>query len=152
MKGPFNRNLVVTQLLYGTLAILSTGKMKVLVVDDDERIRELLRDMLSGHEVVEAESGAKAIESFRRERPDLVLMDIVMRGMDGIEATRRILSENPNAAVLAVTGFSASQGEAIIEAGAREVIAKPLKRSDLLSTIRKYSGGRMSQGPSRHPA
>jgi len=125
--------------------------MKVLVVDDDEHIRELLREMLSGYDVIEAESGAKAVESFRRERPDVVLMDIVMRDMDGIEATRKIIRENPKAAVIAVTGFSASQGEEIVEAGAKEVISKPLKRSDLLSRVGKYAGVRSAQRAAGRP-
>ena len=97
---------VSSKWIYNAWTISDTGKMKVLVVDDDEWIRELLREMLSRYDVVMAESGVKAVESFRRENPDVVLMDIAMGDVAGIEATRRILSEDPKAAVLAVTCFS----------------------------------------------
>jgi len=70
--------------------------------------------------------------------------------MDGIEATRRILSENPKAAVLAVTGFSVSQGEEIVRADAKEVIAKPLKRSDLFIRVGKYACCRLGQRTTSH--
>lgn len=142
--------MVSSKWLYNAWTISDTGKMKVLVVDDDEWIRELFREMLSGYDVVMAESDVKAVESFRRENPDVVLMDIVVGDMDGIEATRRILSENPKAAVFAVICFSETKGEEIIRAVAKEVISKPLKRSDLLSRVGKYAGGRPTQSATGH--
>lgn len=121
----------------------------VLVADDDEFVREVLRTMLAGSEierpgdgkpvriteVIEASDGRKAVEMFLKRHPDLVLMDIVMPGMDGIEATREIISRDPQAVVLAITAFSSTKGQEMLGAGAKEVISKPVKRLDLLNVI-----------------
>jgi len=91
-------------------------------------------------EVIEAADGRRAMEMFLDRHPDLVLMDIVMPGMDGIEATKEIISRDPKAVVLAITAFSSTKGAEMLEEGAKEVISKPVKRISLLSTIAEHVG------------
>ncbi len=114
---------------------------RILVADDDDFIRDMLREMLSSFEVIEADSGAKAVQLFKEKRPHLVLMDILMPDMDGIEATREILLIDRNAVVLGVSAFAAVKGEGMLKAGAKEVISKPIRISDLMAKVRRYLGG-----------
>jgi CheY-like chemotaxis protein len=65
-------------------------------------------------------------------------MDVVMPGMDGIEATREIITQDPGAVVLAITAFSSTKGKDILDAGAKEVISKPVKRMALLNTVAEH--------------
>ena len=110
----------------------------VLVVDDDDFIREVLREMLSRYDLVEAETGTKALQVFEAKHPRLVLMDILMPDMDGIEATKRILKIDPKAIILGISAFAAVKGEEMRKAGAKEVISKPVKMDELRAKVDKY--------------
>ncbi|TQR22336.1 response regulator [Haloferax sp. wsp5] len=97
----------------------------VLIADDSEFMRNLLREILEeDHEIVgEVENGVEAVEVFKEEGPDLVMMDIVMPIRDGIEATDEIKSSNPDANVIMCT--SVGQEEKMKEAakaGAAHVV------------------------------
>lgn len=74
---------------------------KILVVDDAEFLRVRITKMLTGngHEVMEADNGAKAVAKYRENRPDAVLMDVTMPEMDGLAALKEIRSGDPNARV-----------------------------------------------------
>ena len=89
---------------------LVKGKGRILLVDDDEVIRSTTSEMLGhlGYEVLTAEDGVAAVETFRQESCafDLVLLDLMMPRMDGIETLRRILSLKPEQSVLVATGFA----------------------------------------------
>ncbi|GAB4248967.1 response regulator [Deferrisoma sp.] len=104
---------------------------KILVVEDNVDNRDLLVKVLSrhGYEVVEATSGEEALELAPRVRPDLVLMDISLGGMDGLEATRR-LKALPGVAgvpVVAITAYAmVGDRERALEAGCDGYIAKPV--------------------------
>jgi CheY-like chemotaxis protein len=111
---------------------------KILVVDDDGYIRNIIRTMLEEHEVIEAENGQEALRLYEESGPDLVLMDTMMPDMNGIEATRRILELDPDAKVLMVTAFASSKKEEMLDAGVKEVIPKPLRMDDLLKKLGKY--------------
>ncbi|MBC7107222.1 MAG: response regulator [Methanomassiliicoccales archaeon] len=113
--------------------------MKILIVDDDDNLREMLRNMLSDFEVIEARNGREAVELARKSKLDVIIMDIMMPEMDGIEASRRILRENPKAVIICLTAFSGVKGPAMLEIGVREVISKPFRKNDLLSAIRRYA-------------
>ncbi len=80
---------------------------RILVVDDEENIRELYRDELAeeGYRVELAENGSQAMAKFESFRPDLVTLDVMMPGMDGIEVLRRIREKNPSIPVLLLTAF-----------------------------------------------
>jgi two-component system, response regulator PdtaR len=108
--------------------------LKVVVADDEALMRTILRARLEklGHQVVgEAENGELAVEAVRTNRPDVVILDIRMPEMDGIEAARRITSETP-CAILFLTAF----GDQVLveqasEAGAFGYLMKPFRKEDL---------------------
>lgn len=110
----------------------------ILVVDDDDFIREVLREMLSEYDLVEADTGGQAVKVFREKHPRIVLMDILMPDMDGIEATRRILQIDDTAIVLGISAFAAVKGEQMLKAGAREILSKPVRMAELQKKIEKY--------------
>src|SRR4030066_846794 len=89
------------------------SKIRVLIVDDHAMFREGIRSLLQSYDdieiVGEATQGKEAIEKVRQLTPQVVLMDIAMPVMGGLEATRRIHKENPNARVLALTQYEDSE-------------------------------------------
>ena len=111
----------------------------VLVVDDEQFFRQVLRDMLQkdGFRVVaEASSGEEAVEKFRQFSPELVLMDIYMPDMNGIEATREIMALAPAARILICSGTGYDDDiNAAIQAGARGIIYKPFFEAEVMETI-----------------
>ncbi|HKX83796.1 MAG TPA: response regulator [Pyrinomonadaceae bacterium] len=115
---------------------------KVLVVDDYEDTRDLIRFLLEmyGFEVSEATNGLEALESVKRQVPDLVLMDISMPYMDGLTAARK-LREQPRFAklpIIAITAQSEGYKKRAIEAGYDELIPKPINIDDLRPVINKH--------------
>ena len=113
----------------------------ILIADDDDFIRDVLKEMLSRYEVVEAENGARAVQQFQAHRPHLILMDILMPEMDGIQATRKILGMDKDAVVLGFSAFAAVKGEDMLRAGAREIISKPVRMPELLEKVQTYLDG-----------
>lgn len=113
---------------------------KILVVDDEEPILELLRYNLekSGYDVKTANDGAKAVEIARRFQPDLVLLDIMMPKMDGVETCRQIkdIPELKKTFVVFLTARSEEYSEvAAFDVGADDYITKPIKPRALMSRI-----------------
>ena len=96
-------------------------RMRVLVVDDDPEVRRLLRFLLAEvAEVHECEDGSDALSAYERHEPDWVLMDLAMRGLNGLAALRQILAAHPEAGVVILTQYdSHSLREAAAQAGAR---------------------------------
>lgn len=121
-------------------------KIRIMVVDDHFIVRMGLTGSinLEPDMTVEAEaaSGTQAIEQFRKHRPDIVLMDLILPGMSGVEATRAICKEFPNASVIML---STHDGEEDIyqslQAGARTYLIKTAAREDLLQAIRAVHSG-----------
>jgi len=115
---------------------------KILIVDDSLFMRMTLRNNLIGeYEIVEADSGAEALEQFQKEKPDLVLLDIVMpQGEEeGIRVLKEIMKNHPQACVVMITAVGQ---EAIIEEckklGAKDYIVKPFDEKLVNETVEKY--------------
>ena len=128
-----------------------------LIVDDHEVVREGLRLSLSRSPnirvVGEAQDGETAVAMTRRRKPNVVVMDVRMPGMDGLEATRAIATEAPESAVLIFTAYSErsllSRG---LESGAKGYILKEAPHDTLLRAITKVAGGETYVDPALMPA
>jgi CheY-like chemotaxis protein/anti-sigma regulatory factor (Ser/Thr protein kinase) len=123
-----------------TVSLRSGRKLRVLVADDQELNRKLLTAILrlEGHTVLEAVDGEEAVTLFERERPDLVLMDVIMPVMDGYEATRRIkrLAGAAFVPVIFLTSLTSDQALAdALAAGADDYLGKPFQRAVLVARI-----------------
>ena len=127
-------------------------QIRLLLVDDHEVVRTGLRSFLEsqpGFQVVaEAGSGVEAIEQALRECPDVVVMDITMPGMDGLEATRRLKQTCPQAHVLALTVHEDKQYLfEMMAAGASGYLTKQSAAEDLVAAIRAVAGGNVYLQP-----
>lgn len=117
----------------------------VLIVDDVAFVRQTLSEILTeaGYQVIaEAADGQQAVEMYRKHRPDVVTMDVVMPNMSGIEATRKLLKAEPSARVIMVTAMG--QENLIMEAinsGARDYITKPFSADLILKTLERVLMG-----------
>ena len=116
---------------------------RVLAIEDHEENRRLLRDLLTsvGYEMIEAVTGEEGVTRAETERPDLILMDIQLPGIDGYETTRRIKA-NPSLRhipVIAVTSYALSGDDVkALEAGCDAYVTKPFDPADLLAKIEGY--------------
>ena len=101
--------------------------MKIMIVDDHAEMRRLLRSVLGelATEFTECADGAEAVAAFARQQPDWTIMDITMKGMDGLEATRRIHKQFTAARIVVLTQYDAPQMRAAaLEAGACVFLSK----------------------------
>ena len=112
----------------------------ILIAEDLESNYILLKIILSKHySVLWAKNGLEAVSLFKSHKPDLVLMDIKMPMMDGLEATKIIRSEAPYVPIIAQTAnaFESDHRQAL-EAGCNDIITKPIKSTRLLEVVEKY--------------
>jgi len=122
------------------------SKIKVLIVDDHALLREGIRSLLASHDdieiVGEATNGSEALEKVREVAPDVILMDIAMPIMDGLEATRRIRKQNPNVRIIILTQYDRKDYVlSSIKSGASGFIPKNVIISELVSAIRTAHSG-----------
>jgi two-component system cell cycle response regulator DivK len=116
---------------------------RILAIEDHEENRRLLRDLLTsfGYELIEALTGEEGVSAAETERPDLILMDIQLPGMDGYETTRRIKGD-PNLRhipVIAVTSYALSGDDVkALEAGCDAYVTKPFDPAELLAKIQEF--------------
>ncbi|MCI8327526.1 MAG: response regulator [Lachnospiraceae bacterium] len=116
----------------------------VLICDDAAFMRMMIKDILTknGYDIAgEAENGAKAVEKYQETKPDVVLMDITMPEMDGIQALKKIKEGDANACVImcSAMGQQAMVIEAI-QSGAKDFIVKPFQAERVLEAVKKVVG------------
>ena len=116
---------------------------KILVVEDNETNLYLIRFVLekSGYEVIEAKEGAVGVELAVKEKPDLILMDIQLPDIDGLEATKRIRASEADGDILivALTSYAmAGDRERALAAGCTGYIEKPINPETFMAEIEKY--------------
>jgi len=130
----------------------SATRVRVLIVDDHTIVRKGIRALLAeagGFEVVgEASNGQEAVLRAQETQPDVILMDLLMPGVDGIEATRQITSREPQARILVLTSFAAdSKVFPAIKAGALGYLLKDSSPEELVRAIRQVHRGEPSLNP-----
>ena len=126
--------------------------IQVLLVDDHNVVRSGLATFLRAYEdlelVGEAKNGLEALNHCRQSQPDVILMDLMMPGMDGIQATRAILAEYPEIKIVAMTSF---EDEALVHgvlaAGAISYLLKNVTADELAKAIREAASGRSTLSP-----
>jgi DNA-binding NarL/FixJ family response regulator len=133
-------------------ATRDTAAIRILTVDDHQLLREGIAAVLESQEdmtlVGEASNGREAIDSFRRQRPDVTLMDLRMPDMNGIEAITAIRAEFPNARIIVLTTYAGdAQAAAALKAGAAGYLLKNLVRKELIETIRAVHSGKRRVPP-----
>lgn len=117
---------------------------QMLVADDSPAIRAVITDALedygvNGDHILVAENGKKAVEVYEAENPDVIFMDLNMPHVDGRDATRRILTEDPRAKIVAITGLGMDKDivEEVRSIGAFAVLQKPLRFQDIQDVLTK---------------
>jgi two-component system KDP operon response regulator KdpE len=114
------------------------NKARILVVDDEPQIRRTLRAALApwGYAVTDASSGELALEQLRESKPDLILLDLNMPGMGGLEACRQIRTGSDAAIIVLTVRGEEQQKVAVLDAGADDYVTKPFSMPELLARIR----------------
>jgi len=120
---------------------------RILVVEDNTTNLYLINFILEkkGYEVIHAKSGEEGVEVAIKEKPDLILMDIQLPGIDGMEATRRIRNSKANGKIpiIAITSYAmAGDKEKALAAGCTGYIKKPINPETFISEIERYLGTR----------
>lgn len=113
----------------------------VLVVDDDETVRRVVRHVLEvdDFDVVEAASGREALQAMASSRPVVIVLDVVMPGLDGIEVCRQLDHAQVKVLMLTARGDDASVEEASLEAGADGFLGKPFSSVELLDQVERLA-------------
>ncbi|WP_115726971.1 MtrAB system response regulator MtrA [Actinomyces culturomici] len=124
---------------------------RILVVDDDVALAEMIGIVLEaeGFGVASCPDGAEALDAFHRETPDLVLLDLMLPGLDGIEVCRLIRRESDVPIVMLTARTDTSDVVSGLEAGADDYVPKPFKPKELVARIRARLRGREDSGDER---
>ena len=120
-------------------------KKRILIVEDNELNLKLFRDLLTAHgyETIETKEGLEAIRLTKSEKPDLILMDIQLPEVSGLDVTRRLKSDSSisDIPIIAVTAFAMKDDEEkILAAGCEAYISKPISIMPFLNTVRRFLG------------
>jgi len=117
---------------------------RILIVDDSGLARRRARAILEagGYEVIEAEDGMAAIERYFVDKPDVVMLDLVMKGMYGLEVLTKLREIDPAVRVIVVSAdVQSSSHQMATDGGAAGFLVKPLDEQDALSLVRRTLGG-----------
>lgn len=118
---------------------------KILIVDDSAMSRRILRSILegAGHNVIEADDGMLALEKYYLDKPDIVLLDLIMKGMLGMEVLRKIRMMDERARIVVATADIQTSTKAMTEAeGATAFVTKPFVGERILETVNAVLEGR----------
>ncbi len=120
---------------------MTVSDIKILIADDSILARKLLKDTLAEigcANFVEAKNGTESVEKYESESPDVVFLDIVMPGINGVEATRRIMEINPDAFIVMVSSVGTKSFlQDALEAGAKDFLQKPFNAETIQSIVKK---------------
>lgn len=118
------------------------SRIKILVIDDDELVRLTLKNSIKklGFSVFEAQNGNEGIALYKRERPHLVITDILMPDKEGLETITEIRAMDPSAKIIAMSGGGAGQNMSFLQLaqrlGADRIMSKPVKPDELVNVVR----------------
>lgn len=160
----FNVSAEVFYLLHGLrldshFEVKATGwedlfveKKKILIIDDEEGIRQMMRLALekAGYEVLDAPDGRDGLKIYRQSLPDLVITDIFMPGMEGLETIMALRRENRNIKIIAISGGGTNGFDYLptaIKLGALRAVAKPFTQRDLLGAVHDLLEADAHSGP-----
>lgn len=120
-------------------------KKRILIVEDNDLNLKLFRDLLTAHgyDTIETKEGLEAIKLTKDEKPDLILMDIQLPEVSGLDVTRRLKSDSTisDIPIIAVTAFAMKDDEEkILSAGCEAYISKPISIVPFLNTVRRFLG------------
>ena len=120
-------------------------KKRILIVEDNDLNLKLFRDLLTAHgyDTIETKEGLEAIQLTKKQRPDLILMDIQLPEVSGLDVTRRLKAdaEISDIPIIAVTAFAMKDDEEkILSAGCEAYISKPISIVPFLNTVRRFLG------------
>lgn len=130
--------------LPGPTALTTLASVKVLVVDDSRLARRMLRTILeeSGHEIEEVADGATALERYALNHHDLVLLDLLMPIMSGVEVLKKLREQNPKVSVIVVSAdIQRVTREEVMEAGAIAMLSKPFDKEALRQVLASIPAG-----------
>src|SRR3990170_2428290 len=136
--------------------VATGGKIRVLIVDDHAMVRQGLRTFLELQDnsdlpievVGEAANGLEAVELARKTQPDIVLLDLVMPEMDGLQATPKILEASPRSRVIILTSFGEEDKVLpAIRAGAQGYLLKDIPPTELVQSVREAHAGKAQLHP-----
>ncbi len=122
--------------------MVEIGPFTVLVADDNDVAQRLCKRVLekAGYRVLIAADGLQAVDVALNQNPSMILMDVAMPGIDGLEAMRRIKAERPNMPIVIASAHSmASDRERFLAAGADNVLSKPFRLADLVAIVAKLA-------------
>lgn len=130
----------------------SSQKIKVMLVDDHNVVRSGLVTFLKAYDelelVGEAKNGLEAVHLCQQKQPDVILMDLIMPEMDGIEATKAILADSPQIKIIAMTSFEDQElVQGVLAAGAISYLIKNVTSDELARAIREAASGRSTLSP-----
>ena len=123
---------------------VETSKSKTILVAEDNESNFLLvfTVLKKDYSIIRAHNGVEAIDKFKSESPDIILMDIKMPEMDGLEATRAIRKENQTIPIIAITAFAYDKDrQRALSAGCNDYLSKPISADELKRRLREYLNG-----------
>lgn len=110
---------------------------KILIVDDSKKTRLVLKLILTDYTILEAENGLDGIQQYERFHPNIVLMDLQMPVMDGINASEKILQLDGSAKIIILTAIHSAENSEILALGVKRLLEKPVRKSILCSVVQE---------------